>query len=58
MITFEIWRRAVDVYLDILGSPPLLLADMPAGLDRALVTWHGYGVRAYVVARVFAEMMS
>lgn len=58
MITFDLWRRAVDVYLDILGSPPLLLADMPAGLDRALATWHDGGVRAYVVARVFAGLMS
>jgi hypothetical protein len=57
MIPYTLWHRAVDVYLDWFGLPPILLADMPAGFDRALRTWHGYGVRAYVVARVLADMI-
>lgn len=54
-VTFDVWRAAVAVYLDRLGCPREL-ADMPDGLDRALYTWYGGGVRAYLVARVLAGM--
>lgn len=48
-VTFDVWVAAVSVYLDRLGCPRPL-ADMPAGIDGALATWFGQGVRAYIVA--------
>ena len=48
-VTFDTWRRAVDVYLDRVACPRPL-CDMPQGVEGALWTWFRFGVRAWVVA--------
>lgn len=52
-ITLDIWRAAVDVYLDRLGCPRKL-CDMARGIDSALEVWFLNDVTAHTVASVLS----
>ena len=55
--TFDIWRRALAIYLSHFGLALFAPCDAPAGWETALRTWYDKHVRAEALARLLAGHM-